>query len=218
MGTELNLMRNYPKITNRLKKRQLISDDDRAIARLFGAEYFDGLRKHGYGGYKYDPKYWSATVMDFASYYRLKPDACILDIGCAKGFMLKDFKKLMPKSTLLGVDISEYAIQNSDAEIRESLMLGNAMQLPFQDKSFDLVISINTIHNLEKTECIKALNEINRVSKGNSFVMVDGWRNEIEREALDSWVLTARTVLSVEEWLELFQQAEYHGDYAFWTV
>ena len=217
MGTELNLMRNYPKITNRLKKRQLISDDDRAIARLFGAEYFDGLRKHGYGGYKYDPKYWSATVMDFASYYRLKPDACILDIGCAKGFMLKDFKKLMPKSTLLGVDISEYAIQNSDAEIRESLMLGNAMQLPFQDKSFDLVISINTIHNLDREGCALALQEIQRVSRGNSFITVDAYRNDHEKIRMEAWNLTALTMMSVDEWKDFFLEVGYTGDF-YWFI
>jgi ubiquinone/menaquinone biosynthesis C-methylase UbiE len=132
--------------------------------------------------------------------------------------MLKDFRKLLPDSTLKGLDISEYAIKNSDPEVRNSLILGNAIELPFQDKSFDLVISINTVHNLERVDCIKALAEIVRVSRGNSFVMVDGWRTELEREALKSWVLTARTVLSVDQWLELFQEAGYHGDYAFWTV
>ena len=92
------------------------------------------------------------------------------------------------------------------------------MNLPFEDNSFDLVISINTVHNLERNDCIKALSEIERVSTGNSFVMVDGWRTEFERKALESWVLTARTVLSTDEWIELFQEAGYLGDYAFWTV
>jgi SAM-dependent methyltransferase len=218
VGVELNLMRNYPKATNRQQTRPLVTEEDREISRFFGADYFDGERKHGYGGFQYDPKYWSATVIDFANYYGLKPDACILDVGCAKGFMLKDFRKLLPDSTLKGLDISEYAIKNSDPEVRNSLILGNAIELPFQDKSFDLVISINTVHNLERVDCIKALAEIVRVSRGNSFVMVDGWRTELEREALKSWVLTARTVLSVDQWLELFQEAGYHGDYAFWTV
>jgi ubiquinone/menaquinone biosynthesis C-methylase UbiE len=132
--------------------------------------------------------------------------------------MLKDFKRLLPNSTLLGVDISEYAIRNSDPEVAESLILGSAVDLPFHDKSFDLVISINTIHNLERSDCIKALAEVQRVSRGNSFVMVDGWRTESEREALESWVLTARTLLSANQWIELFQEAKYLGDYAFWTV
>ena len=218
MGNEVDLMRNYPKLANRLTERLLISERDRDVSRRFGFEYFDGPRKYGYGGYRYDPKFWSATVLEFAKYYSLKADASILDIGCAKGFMLKDFRKLMPQSKLFGIDISEYAIQNSDTEIRACLTVGNATELPFQGKSFDLVISINTIHNLEVKDCIKALREIERVSNVNSFVMVDGWRSEIERSALNSWVLTARTVLSVDGWLELFEEAQFSGDYAFWTV
>ena len=218
MGVELDLMRNYPKSDNRLKSRPVITAADRDISRLFGSEYFDGDRKHGYGGFQYNPKYWKATVADFALHYALRQDVRILDVGCAKGFMLRDFKKLLPLSNIVGLDISEYAIHNADQEVREFLVTGNAMDLPFEDDSFDLVISINTVHNLEKVECIRALTEIERVSKGNSFVMVDGWRTEVERKALESWVLTARTVLSVDEWIELFQEAGYHGDYAFWTV
>ena len=218
MGVELDLMRNYPKATDRLKERPLITGKDQEISRLFGADYFDGDRRHGYGGFRYDPKYWSATVINFQNHYALKSDARILDVGCAKGFMLKDFKKLLPESELLGLDISEYAIENSDQDVRDSLILGNATELPFAEGFFDLVISINTIHNLERADCIKALAEIERVSRGNSFVMVDGWRTESEMEALKSWVLTARTVLSVDQWIELFQEANYHGDYAFWTV
>ena len=218
MGIELSLMRNYPKSNNRLVSRPVITAADRDISRLFSREYFDGDRKHGYGGFQYNPKYWTATVANFALHYALRPDARILDVGCAKGFMLKDFKKLLPLSNIVGLDISEYAIQNADLEVREFLVSGNAMNLPFEDDSFDLVISINTVHNLERVDCIKALTEIERVSKGNSFVMVDGWRTESERKALESWVLTARTVLPVDEWIDLFREASYHGDYAFWTV
>jgi ubiquinone/menaquinone biosynthesis C-methylase UbiE len=218
MGNELDLMRNYPKSMNRHKNRLNITNLEREVSRRFDKEYFDGDRKYGYGGYQYDEKFWTTTVKDFATYYNLEPSASILDIGCAKGYMLKDFRKLLPKSKIIGLDISQYAIKNSDTEVRENLIYGNASSLPFPDKSFDLVISINTIHNLERRECVKSLTEIERVAKGNSFVMVDGWRNELEKEALDTWVLTARTVLSADKWIELFQEAGYSGDYAFWTV
>ena len=186
MGTELDLMRNYPKSSNRLESRPAIKAEDRDISRLFGREYFDGDRNHGYGGFQYDPKYWTTTVSDFARHYALGPDIRILDVGCAKGFMLKDFKKLLPLSNIVGLDISDYAIQNADIDVREFLVSGNAMNLPFDDDSFDLVISINTVHNLERNDCIKALSEIERVSAGKSFVMVDGWRTELERKALEA--------------------------------
>jgi ubiquinone/menaquinone biosynthesis C-methylase UbiE len=196
----------------------VISEEDREISRRFGQEYFDGDRKYGYGGYSYDKKYWVATVKNFIEYYALKPNSSILDIGCAKGFMLKDFKSLLPDSKLKGIDISNYAIENAHRDVKNFLIQGNAIALPFSDRTFDLVISINTIHNLKKKDCVESLKEIQRVSKGNSFVMVDGWRSEVEKEKLEAWVLTAQTILSVEQWIELFNEAGYTGDYAFWKV
>ena len=218
MGSELDLMRDYPKSKNRLQKRPEISDLDRKIARQFSKDYFDGDRRFGYGGYNYHEKYWLKTVVNFITHYNLKSDANILDVGCGKGFMLKDFKSLLPKANLTGLDISSYAIEKAEPEVRNLLIQGNANELPFPDQSFDLVISINTIHNLDKQNCLRALSEIERVSNGNSFIMVDGWENEHDRVDLNSWVLTAQTVLQVEEWEKLFKLAGYSGDYQFWTV
>jgi SAM-dependent methyltransferase len=218
LGAELDLMRDYPKPNDRLKSRPMITEEDQEISRRFDQEYFDGDRKYGYGGYSYDKKYWTATVKNFTEHYHLKSNSSILDIGCAKGFMLKDFKDLLPNSKIKGIDISNYAIRNAHLEVKDFLIQGNAIELPFSDGAFDLVISINTIHNLEKEDCVRALREIQRVSNGNSFVMVDGWRNKVEKSNLEAWVLTAQTVLSVEMWIDLFNEAGYTGDYAFWTV
>ena len=218
MGKEIDLMRFYPQSKGRLNERPIIVEEDRVISRKFGLDYFDGDRKHGYGGFSYHPRFWTDTVKLFASHYGLSQDAHILDVGCAKGFMLKDFKKLLPKSNLAGIDISDYAIEHADLEVKDFVCVGNASQLPYKDKHFDLVISINTLHNLDREGCISALSEIERVSKGNSFVMVDGWENENERVALQSWVLTARTMMSKTDWIGLLKEAGYSGDYWFWTV
>jgi ubiquinone/menaquinone biosynthesis C-methylase UbiE len=218
MGLQLNLMDRYPRTNNRLQERTAISDLDREIARKFDFDYFDGLRQYGYGGYYYDPKYWKETVELFTKHYKLKSNARILDIGCAKGFMLRDFYEKLPNAFLCGVDISEYAIRNSDSLIKHCLVNGNAISLPFLDNSFDLVISINTLHNLQINDCITALKEIERVSRGCSFVMVDGWKTYEEKDLLEKWVLTARTILSESEWVKLFKKAEYTGDFQFWKV
>jgi ubiquinone/menaquinone biosynthesis C-methylase UbiE len=218
LGAELDLMRYYPKPKNRIKSRPVVSEEDREISRRFDQEYFDGDRKYGYGGYSYHKKFWAATVKNFTMHYNLKSNSSILDVGCAKGFMLKEFKNLLPDSRIAGIDISNYAIRNGHSDVRNFLVQGSAVELPFSDRAFDLVISINTIHNLNKKDCIRSLREIQRVSKGNSFVMVDGWKNDIEKENLAAWVLTAQTILSSDKWLELFNEAGYAGDYAFWTV
>jgi ubiquinone/menaquinone biosynthesis C-methylase UbiE len=151
-------------------------------------------------------------------YYHLSSDAAILDVGCAKGFMLYDFSQLMPDARLTGVDVSEYAVANALEAMRPYIRTGNAVSLEFPDQSFDLVLAINTIHNLPYDECKRSLQEIQRVSRRNAFVMVDAYRTEAERKAMLAWVLTAQTMLHVEDWLKLFAEAGYTGDYYWWTV
>lgn len=139
------------------------------IARQFGKEYFDGDRLYGYGGYYYDPRFWTKTVKRFRDHYKLAPDAAVLDVGCAKGFMMYDFKRLMPDMTIAGIDISQYAYDHAKPEIKPFIKIGNAKELPYPDKSFDLVISINTIDHLSPEECKQALREIQRVKKGRLY-------------------------------------------------
>ncbi len=218
MGQEINLMRLYPQSKGRTEKRAVITEEDRAISRKFGEEYFDGDRKHGYGGYRYHPRFWTETVNLLTEHYNLASKSHILDIGCGKGFMVKDFSILLPEATVLGIDISEYAIAHAHPDVKKCLSVASATALPFKDNQFDLVVSINTIHNLNRSECILALQEIERVGKGNAFVMVDGWENETERIALESWVLTAETMTSKSDWVSLFKEANYSGDYYFWKV
>lgn len=217
MGQELDLMRLYPRANDRMSKRQAITEEQCRISQMFSFDYFDGDRMHGYGGYSYHPRFWSETVRLFADHYSLAADASILDVGCAKGFMLRDFAALMPNIAFTGIDISNYAISNADPAVRAHLEIGNATHLPYQNSAFDLVISINTIHNLPRNDALRALREIERVSRGNSFVMVDGWRTDKERVELESWVLTAKTMLHVDDWRLLFEEAAYTGDYSFWS-
>lgn len=218
MGQEINLLRFYPQTKNRAMKRFEVTEEDRTISRKFGKEYFDGERKHGYGGFSYHPRFWTETVKLFKEYYKLQENSQILDIGCGKGFMIKDFLTLLPKARIEGIDISDYAIEHAHPDVKDYVSIADATKLPYVNNQFDLVISINTIHNLDRNGCIKALQEIERVGKGNSFVMVDGWQNESERVALESWVLTAKTMMSKSDWISLFKEAGYSGDYWFWTV
>jgi len=200
-----------------MAERPEITEKDREISRRFDFDYFDGDRRHGYGGFSYHPRFWTETVDLFSKYYGLTGNSAILDVGCAKGFMLKDFSKRLPGAQLAGVDIAPYAIENAEPEVASLLKVASAENLPFEDNSFDLVISINTVHNLERDGCLRAFAEIERVSSGSAFVMVDGWKSAQERDLLQSWVLTAKTMLSDEEWVALMNEAGYTGDYAFWN-
>lgn len=218
LGQEIDLLQNYPKTKRNVHERgQTKTEEDRAIARQFGKEFFDGERRHGYGGFSYQSRFWQPVIPDFQKQYSLTAASHVLDVGCAKGFMLYDFTQLIPGISVSGVDVSSYAIENSIQSIRSHLQVADARQLPFADNSFDLVISINTIHNLEKEDLVQALREIERVSRGQSFITVDAYRNEEEKELMYAWNLTAKTILHVDEWKALFKEVGYTGDY-YWFM
>ncbi len=215
---EVNLMQHYPAGKGRAADRPAITAEDQRISKQFGRDYFDGDRRHGYGGFNYHPRFWTDTVRNMRDHYQLPEHAAVLDIGCAKGFMLHDFQLLMPQARLAGIDVSRYAIENALDAVKPFLQVGNAKALPFPDQSFDLVVAINTIHNLPYAECKQSLREMQRVSRKHAFVMVDAFRNEAQRQAMLRWVLTAETMLSTSDWQKLFAEAGYTGDYTWWTV
>lgn len=216
MIKEINLLKKYPKTKRDLSKRgNEKTEEDRIIARRFDKEFFDGDRKNGYGGYYYNSKFWTEVVQDLNNFFKLKNGSKILDIGCGKGFMLFDFMKLNPNFVLEGIDISDYAITNAVPEVKKFLKIGNAKSLPYEDNSFDLVISINTTHNLEINQCKKALSEMERVSRKDKYLIVDAYSNEIEKDRIFAWNLTAKTILSTNEWISLFEEAGYTGHY-YW--
>jgi len=174
--TEINLMERYPQTKRNLSERsQEKTEEDRVIAGKFGKEYFDGDRKYGYGGYSYHPRFFSEVVEDMVRHYGLSEGSKILDVGCAKGFMLHDFKRLHPEIIVRGIDISEYSIENSKPEVREFLSVGNARDLSeFGDDEFNLVISINTIHNLPLENVSKHLKKFKELEKIHSLQLMRG--------------------------------------------
>lgn len=218
MGIEIDLLAKYPRTKRDTAGRGAAKTEEiRAVARQFGREFFDGERLYGYGGFSYQPRFWEPVVPVFQEFYGLKSGSTLLDVGCAKGFMLYDFHRLIPGIEVRGVDISEYAVANSLPAVKEFLQVADARKLPFADNSFDLVISINTIHNLESDECVTALKEIERVSRGKSFLTVDAYRNDEEKGRMLNWNLTARTVMHVDKWRSFFEAAGYSGDY-YWFI
>ncbi|NQU67574.1 MAG: methyltransferase domain-containing protein [Candidatus Marinimicrobia bacterium] len=218
MGQEIDLLINYPKTKRDIQARlEAKSDDVRHIARKFGKDFFDGDRQYGYGGFTYHPRFWQPVIPTLQEYFHLNANSSVLDVGCAKGFFMLDLCELIPGITVRGVDISEYAVKNTMETMKPHVLQANAMELPFDDNSFDVVISINTVHNLEYHECGKALAEIERVSRNGSFITVDAYRNDQEKEIMFAWNLTGKTILHVDEWRSLFSEYGYHGDY-YWFI
>ena len=218
MGKEINLLKNYPKSVRDISGR-LISktEEDKRIAQKFGKEFFDGSRNHGYGGFYYDKRFWQPVIPTFKKYWNLESGDSLLDIGCAKGFMLFDLKQLIPEIKVYGVDVSKYAIENVKAEVKDYCQIGDAISLPFDDKSIDVSISITTLHNLDENDLVTALLEIERVTKRGSFITLDAYRNNKEKEKMEAWNLTAKTFMHVDKWREFLSDVGYKGDY-YWFI
>ena len=216
---EVNLLSKLPLSTRNVQKREEAKDPEVILeSKKFSKLYFDGPRKYGYGGYKYDGR-WIPVAEDIVKRYGLVAGDKVLDIGCAKGFLVKDLMTVCPGLEVFGLDVSRYAITNCPEEVVARLHLGNAIELAFPSDAFDCVLAINVLHNLNRDEVVQALREINRVVKykKNTFVQVDAYRSELEKEIFLSWVLTAIHHGYPAEWLEIFDEAGFEGDY-FWTI
>ncbi len=184
------------------------------VAKQFGYDFWDGDRKFGYGGHHYDGR-WKSVAADLAHAYNLKSGSKVLDIGCGKGYLLYDLIQCVPGLVIEGLDISQYALDHAQEEVKPFLRLGHARELPYADHSFVLVLSINTLHNLPCYDLEKGLKEVVRVSKGKSYIVVDSFRNEEERINLFYWHLTCACFYSIEEWHWWFNHCGYQGDYSF---
>ena len=212
---EINLLKSLPQNKKNVSARESAKTDEHIkISREYGEMYFDGPREYGYGGYRYDGR-WQPVAKDIIKYYNLKSGSKVLDVGCAKGFLVKDL--VNEGIDAYGLDISDYAIRNCESEVIGRLQVGTADNLPFPDNSFDVVISITTLHNLDREDFIVAIKEIERISKVGIFITLDAYRNEEERLAMEAWNLTALTVMQVDEWKTFFKEIGYTGDY-YWFM
>ena len=198
---------------------QRVVDFDKAacaeVAIQYGADYWDGDRQFGFGGYRYDGR-WLPIAQAMAKHYGIKPGHKILDVGCGKGFLLYEFTQAVPGVEVVGLDISEYAIENAKEEVKPFIKLGNATSLPFEDNTFDFIISITTLHNLYNYELKQAIREIQRVGKGsNKHIIVESYRNEQEKVNLLYWQLTCRSFFTPKEWEFVLDENGYEGDYSY---
>jgi ubiquinone/menaquinone biosynthesis C-methylase UbiE len=210
------LLRSLPKpgkrnITSRSAGK---NDEVIRISKEYGELYFDGPREYGYGGYRYDGR-WQPVARDIVEHFGLKPGNRVLDVGCAKGFLVKDLLAL--GIDVYGIDVSEYAMMKCEPEVVGRLHIGSADHLPFPSGSFQAVLAINTIHNLPRERCRIALSEMQRLAPGKGFVKVDSYLTPEQKQIFESWVLTAEFHGFPDEWISLFKEAGYTGDYD-WTI
>tara|TARA_R110001592_G_scaffold57277_1_gene174162 strand:+ start:39506 stop:40171 length:666 start_codon:yes stop_codon:yes gene_type:complete len=213
--TEVNLLRALPGAKRNVTARETAKTDEHIrISREYGEMYFDGPREYGYGGYRYDGR-WVPVAQDIVKHFGLKPGDKVLDVGCAKGFLVKDLLEIGIDA--YGIDVSKYALMHCESEVVGRLQIGSCDDLPFPGSSFDAVLSINTIHNMDRDGCIRAIREIERLAPGKGFIQVDSYHTQAQKEIFESWVLTAKFHDTPKGWRKVFKEAGYTGDW-YWTV
>lgn len=240
---EINLLESFPKTERKIENINR-TEKNKEIAKRYGREFFDGNRINGYGGYYYDGR-WTGVVKKLQELYGIDSHSSVLDIGCAKGFLLYDLQEMILGIKSMGIDISSYALDRAmdgygkyllkkslctkeiserveklaKEKILSCLIKGSADDLPWPDNSFDVVLSINTLHNLPKERCRKSIEEMIRVCKNekNMFIQVDAYKTPEEKERMEKWILTGETLMSADEWENFFKESGYKGDY-FWTI
>ena len=214
---KIKIFTSLHKITKRNYLARMVDNKIKcmAVAKKYEKEYWDGKRKYGYGGYKYIPGRWTNVAKKLIRYYKLNSNSKILDVGCGKGYLLYEIKKILPNIEIIGFDISNYAIKNAKKEIKKFLFKEKAEnKFKFKKNYFDLTISMGVLHNLNLMNIGKSINQINKVSK-KSFIMVESYRNDKELFNLQCWALTCKTFLDPEDWKFLFRKNNYKGDYEF---
>jgi SAM-dependent methyltransferase len=185
-----------------------------SLAKEWGYDYWDGDRRINYGGYRYIPGRWAPVAKMMCQHYGLTPGSKILDIGCGKGFLLFEIMQVVPGIEVRGLDVSTYAIEHAHPDVKFYLDYGSAANLPYDIQEFDLVISINTFHNLHNRDLESALREMERVGK-NKYLCVESYRNETEKANLIYWQVTCEQFNTPDDWSWWFKHTSYSGDYSF---
>lgn len=216
MGQLRNIINPLHRATRRQYLPRMQDDKVRCmqVAKQYGRDYWDGDRRYGYGGYRYDGR-WKVVAQALIDTYGLQADARILDVGCGKAYLLYELQQLLPQAQVAGFDISAYGIADARAEVRDKLFIHRAEEpYPFADDQFDLVISLNALHNLPLPKLTAALKEIDRVGR-QKYLTVESYRNEQELFNLQCWALTCEAFFDTESWVWLFDHCGYAGDYEF---
>ena len=206
----LNLITKNHKKTKRKFIERMVDNKIEAmrVARLYEYDYWDGKRRYGFGGYDYIQDYWTPVAKKLIKKFKLTNKSRILDIGCGKGFLLFEIKKILKNIKIEGIDISKHAIKNSKKEVKKYLKRIDINKYKFKSK-YDLIISINTLHNLEIDDLSKVVKKIVKFSK-NSYIAVEGYRNIEELFNLQCWALTANTFFSRNEWIWFLRNLNYN--------
>lgn len=190
---------------------------DRIVASMRGVDFFDGARNHGYGGLEYDGR-WNPVAKDFVEDFELNDNSRVLQLQCEKGFLLHEFRSVVPGIEVRGTEDSDYALGHLHEGLEDYVVKCRPVELGFPSKSFDLVIALGVVYTLTIRDAIDTLREISRVSRGNAFVTLASYSSVDEYQAMREWSLLGNLILREAEWSQIMERSGYTGAYDFVTA
>jgi len=215
--TERHLLRSLHQSTKRDYFARMNAEKPLCMrtAKEYAKEYWDGDRKYGYGGYRYDGR-WRPMAQSLIELYGLTEASSVLDLGCGKAHLLFELQKLLPGLRVKGVDFSAYALSSVPEALSSRVEEMDLRQTPwpFENDEFDLALSLNVFHNFPLRELTEAIREMQRVAR-QKYLVVESYRNEEELTQLQCWALTCASFFHVKDWEYLLETQGYTGDYEF---
>lgn len=169
---------------------------------IFDKEYFDGelvgktlpwgysyyKRWYGFDGINSKGEYWKDKAQYLYSRLHLK-DKKVLEIGCAKGFLVADLRELGVE--VWGIDISSYATSQIEEQVKKYICCSDAFLYleELKEKSIDVIISLRFLSCLHDTMYVrKLIQHMNRVSYLQYHVIDETLRFYVQKP--------------IQEWLE----------------
>lgn len=204
---------------NTKRKIKKITLNQRFIAWEKDKEFYDGSRKNGYGGFKYDGR-WLNILPKIIKKYNLTKNSTVLEIGCKKGFLLSDLKKLVPGIKCYGIEDHLYPIKNCKPDVRNDIKLAKYNKIPFSNKKFDCILAISSIYSYNFGDLIEIFSEMNRVSKNKNkiFITLASYESENDLKKFLQWSTLSTVILNFNDWKKFFKKVNYKGDYFFTTA
>jgi len=151
------------------------------------------------------------------SHISIKPDSCVLDIGCGGGKAVKEIASSVSKGKVYGIDYSEDMVQLSkkvnDNLIKQSIveiMYGTVSSLPFPDNMFDFVTAIETFYFWP--DLINDLIEVKRVLKPGAFLLLvnEVYQDDQFEKRNSKWVnLLDMKIHTPDEYKDFLSEAGY---------
>ena len=92
----------------------------------------------------------------------------VLDVGCGTGIITKEISKI---TEVIGIDSSKEMVKLAKKK-GINCILGDALNLKFNDKSFDVVISTTVMQDIKRENWKKFLSEIRRVTKDSAIISI----------------------------------------------